>query len=357
VLTQAAQAAEQNDDVPTHWRARLDRVIARTAIDPGNASIHEHELLAREAIRVLERHGDDRGMARAWIVIGQIEEMRGRVSEGEQAAQHVLRYARRGGTYREVAFARFGIAEAILAGQLPADAGIARCDELLPALTDLRVGDVALLAAAALLHAMRGEFHAGRQLIAQGRELVERLGHTNPLVFTLQRAGELELIAADAAAAETTFRQALCLADRSGNSGARAEVAALLARAVLAQGREAEAQELAAQARAGSEPERLPAQARWRAVQAAIHTARGETEDAVVLAAAADDMLRETELLPLRAEVLTDLAVALAAHGDNPAAGRAAQRALDVHIRKGNIVGAASVRQQFGLAATTEARS
>jgi DNA-binding SARP family transcriptional activator/tetratricopeptide (TPR) repeat protein len=347
VLTSAAEAGERTVDTPSMWRARLDRVHARTELDPAAVSIAAQEHLAREAISALRICGDSRGLARAWIVIGAVEEMRGRAASQERAALQILKYARRGGTYREIAFGRRHLAEAILSGPTPAGAGIARCQKL-TAGQELRVGDVALLSAAALLQAMQGQFDPGRRRLAEGCELMERLGHTNPLSQTLCRRGELELLAADPAAAEDSLRQAHSLAAQTGNVRLGAQVAGLLAHAVLSQGRAAEAQRLAETARAGAPLESLPAQARWLVILAAIHLARAETGDAVALAGTADKILSATDLLTLRADVLSDLAMALAAGGDKARADQTAQLALALYERKGNIVGSKRIRRLFG---------
>jgi ATP/maltotriose-dependent transcriptional regulator MalT len=124
-------------------------------------------------------------------------------------------------------------------------------------------------------------------------------------------------------------------------------IAALLARALLGQGRHTEAEGLAEVARAGAPPGSRPAQARWRALQAAVRAARGQADDAVALATHADRLLRPTDLLPLRADVLTDLAAALAARGDTAKATRAAEHALALHTEKGNIVAAQRARNTW----------
>ncbi len=77
------------------------------------------------------------------------------------------------------------LADAILTGPTPVAAGIARCEELLRGRGELRVGDVGVLGTLAMFQAMQGHFERGRQMIAQGRELMESLGHTNPLVATM----------------------------------------------------------------------------------------------------------------------------------------------------------------------------
>jgi len=149
--------------------------------------------------------------------------------------------------------------------------------------------------------------------------------------------GELELLAGDPVAAEAVLIEARHHAAVSGSLETGAIIAALLARAQLWQGRDTDAEELADVARAGAPPDSRPAQARWRALLAAVHAARGQ-------AAYADRLLRPTDLLPLRADVLVDLASALAARGDTAKATQAAQHALALHTKKGNTVAAQRTR-------------
>jgi ATP/maltotriose-dependent transcriptional regulator MalT len=97
-------------------------------------------------------------------------------------------------------------------------------------------------------------------------------------------------------------------------------------------------------ARAGAPPDSRPAQARWRSLLAAIYAARGQTGDAPALATHADHLLRPTDLLPLRADVLIDLASALTARGETAKARRAAGHALALYTEKGNIIAAQRAR-------------
>jgi len=78
--------------------------------------------------------------------------------------------------------------------------------------------------------------------------------------------------------------------------------------------------------------------------QAAVHAARGRSDEAVALATHANRRLRSTDLLTLRADVLIDLASALAARGDTAIAARAAEHALTLYTEKGNTVAAQHAR-------------
>jgi DNA-binding SARP family transcriptional activator/tetratricopeptide (TPR) repeat protein len=344
MLAQAVEAARAIGDTRTQWRARIDRVFTQAEADPAALSVSDQARLAHQARRALEPLGDDRGLARAWLVAASAEDRRGRAAKKEQAAERTLRHARRSGIYREEAWGLWSLADAILTGPTPASAGTARCEELLRGRGELRVGDVGVLGTLALFRAMQGHFERGRQLIAQGRELVESLGHTNPLMATMCWRGELELLAGNPVAAEAVLDEARQHAAASGSLETGADIAALMARALLWQGRHAAAEQLADAARAGAPPDSRPAQARWRSLLAAVHAARGQAGDAVALATHADRLLRPTDLLPLRADVLIDLASALTARGDTAKARRTAEHALALYTEKGNIIAAQRAR-------------
>jgi DNA-binding SARP family transcriptional activator/tetratricopeptide (TPR) repeat protein len=354
VLAEALDAASAIGDTRIQWRARIDLGFTQAQADPAAIRVLDQERLAREALQALQPLGDDRGLARAWILAASVAERRGQAAQEALAAEQALSYARRCGIYREQAGGLWGLAAALLVGPVPVATGIARCEQLLQGREELRVGDVGVLGTLARLRAMQGQFDHGRQMIAQGRELMESLGHTRPLVATMWWRGEFELLAGEPAAAEAALNEARQHAAASGMLSTGATIAELLARALLWLGRDTEAEAMVDEARAGAPSDSLEAQARWRSTLAAVHAARGQADDAAALAAHAHRLLRTTDLLPLRADVLMALASAHAARGETAKARQAGRQALALYTEKGSIVGAQRARDTcaaFGAAA------
>ncbi len=103
--------------------------------------------------------------------------------------------------------------------------------------------EAAALRSQAVLEAMRGRADAGRQIVAAGRATLEELGLALELHETAVHAGIVELLAGDAAAAERELRTAMDGFMALGVAGGAAQAAALLARALLEQGRDEDALE------------------------------------------------------------------------------------------------------------------
>ena len=348
VLGEAIEAARAVDDQRSEWRARLDRTLAADSKGSSASSIREHARLAREGVSALRVLHDDRGLVRAWRIVGSVNGDRGRAARGLVAAERMLVHARRSGVYREEAWALWFLADAILIGPTPVSAGLARCEELLRDRAELRVGDVGVLGTVALLRAMQGEFDHGRQLIGQGRRLMERLGHRSPLLSTLEWLGELELLAGNWSAADEVLREASQIAADGDVLGAAAGCSAARARALTALGRPDEAEALVEIARSGMRPTFRAGQASWRSAQAAVHLARGDLDAAVSVAREAARILRATDLLSLRADVYADLSIAVRARGDVDEARCIADQACALYARKGNAVGAERIQALAG---------
>ena len=158
------------------------------------------------------------------------------------------------------------------------------------------------------------------------------------------------MLAGDPVTAETHLRFEYESLSKMGEKRILSTIAALLARAIAAQGqgRYAEASELIAVSQEAAGGEDLSAQIIGQGLSARILADRGRHAEAVELASSAVALAAQTDLLSQHADALLDLAHVLAASGRVPEAQAAATQALDLYQRKGNLPGA---RESLGYLA------
>jgi len=127
-----------------------------------------------------------------------------------------------------------------------------------------------------------------------------------------------------------------------GEKGYLATTAALLAKAIMAQGqnRYDEAASLITKSQRASAGEDLSAQIIGQGLSARIYAHRGHHAQAVELANSAVALAAQTDLLSQHADTLLDLAHVFAAANRVPQAHAAAAQALGLYRRKGNLPGA-----------------
>ena len=193
---------------------------------------------------------------------------------------------------------------------------------------------------------MLGRFDAARADGAEAEELERGLG-----VSVTSHPGEIEMLAGDFVAAETSFRIMYGNLLAAGDYGHLASLSFLLADAVLAQGRVDEALELTEAVESMTVPEDVDAQTGWRRVRAKALARQAQIEEAVQLAREAVAIAERTEYHELHVQSVAVLGEVLLLAGSDEA-DDVLRRALDLHEQKGNVVGAAQVRQLLGLPAT-----
>jgi hypothetical protein len=151
-------------------------------------------------------------------------------------------------------------------------------------------------------------------MIGSARKMVEELGISHRLFEADVFAARVDLLEGDAAAAERSLRGAYEGLRDLGLGIDAAQAAALLARALLAQGRAAEADALSHESEklAGDD---LQAAIAWRGVRAEALARRDEHAAAVELAEAAVAIAAATDALLDHADARLALAAALRAAG------------------------------------------
>jgi len=229
-------------------------------------------------------------------------------------------------------------------GPLPVEAGIRRCEEILAGpLQQRRIAASATRALGALT-AMQGAFDVAREYVGDARQTLEDLGLRLTAASAAETAGMVELLAGDFEAAEHELRQGYEQLGRMGVTSTRANLAALLAQALLAQGRDREALLLSEVAEQSSSADDLSAQVHWQAARARALAGLGRHEEAERFGRRAVELAEATDFLNVRGDALLALADA------DP--GRAREwvgRAADLYDQKGNVVSAAAARARLTL--------
>jgi tetratricopeptide (TPR) repeat protein len=197
-----------------------------------------------------------------------------------------------------------------------------------------------------VLETLRGRSDAARRMIASSRRMVEELGIWQRVLEADLFAGLIELLERDAAAAERWLRTAYDGLRAQGLGIDAAQAAALLGRALLAQGRvaEAEAVSMESESLAGDS---FKAAIAWRGVRAEALAARGEHAAAIELARAAVAIAAATDDLLDHADARQALAVALRAAGRSAEADAEEKRAIELWEAKGATLLAQRARRRF----------
>ena len=350
VLTAATVAAEAGGG-GLLAQVAVGRLGMRLLIEPG-LPLDAIQGEVEAAIAALEQAGDDRGLARAWRLLGYEHFMRCRIERAEAALARTIEHARRAADERVDAYARGMLAAAAFWGPLPVADGVDRCRRLLEEAAGNRYVEGSVLHILGALAAMQGRFDQARELVDRGAEVAAALGRLRLAAIWSQFAATVESLAGRPEAATERLARGYRALERMGETGARSNLAADLAHVLAVVGRPEEARRYAEESRALAAREDVYAQVRWRAATARALAAGGGGGDgdrAVRLAREAVTLAEATDMLNLQADALVDLAETLARSGRPEEAAAAAGRCLPLYERKGNQVAAAAVRARLDL--------
>jgi ATP/maltotriose-dependent transcriptional regulator MalT len=210
-----------------------------------------------------------------------------------------------------------------------------------------------VLCVAAHLEAMRGAFDLSRALSVQARQIFEELGLRVEAASMVLESSRVELLAGNPAEAERELRRGFIVLEELRERYLLSSLSGLLARALWAQGRPEEADDMAALAEEISDADDIDAQVHWRCVEAKILASRGEGDEAEALVRAALDLLEPTDAVVLQIEALSDLGEVLTILGRDGAA-PAFEQARQLAAAKGSDVLVARVLELAAAAAPAE---
>ena len=335
-LDEAVEGAIEHGDVRLEADAALTRLLVRhhaaTDLDAWRRDVESE---TQRLIPVLEGASADYELAKAWRMVAFIH---GPVCRWEQVAsaqQRAVAHARKAGRARQEARASSGYTIALRDGPTQVADAIARCEDIVRAGLVDRQAEALVLCSLSYLEGMRGNFERARELYLQARGLFEELGAAVLAAHTSLTSGRVELLAGNAAAAEAELRRDYDTLGVMGERYFRPLVAAVLAQALHAQGKLAEARELVAEARELADEDDIETQAVWRSVAARLRAEDGAVEEAEALARESVALLRSTDAPVMQADVLLHLAVVLRYRGQLDDARGVLEEARDLYRAKG----------------------
>jgi class 3 adenylate cyclase/tetratricopeptide (TPR) repeat protein len=341
-VVEAAKVARQ----PTLlMHARLGLLDVMSFRDPERILGGSTEIL--EAIRLFVRAGDDLGLAKARRLNAYVNYAVGRTGVAETEATRAVELAQREGFEYLEAKARRLLCIILFWGPTPLEEVVAYADRTLDwakarNIASLQAGALNVLGRAA---AMRGDFELARRLNQQARDISIDKGEVLTAAADSVADGLAELLADQPAAAEAALRTGLATLEQMGGTGPLANVAAMLARALLVQGNDEEAEQNVRLCEEIAATSQLDSQVKWRALRAILLARRGELAAAEELAQEAVIRAESCEQPDTQAEALADLAEVLRLGGKDADAAEVTDRAVSLYERKGNVVAAAKLRR------------
>ena len=340
VLADAIESAEAAGERGREEYARLVQLRMRVQTDP---ALRAADLLAggKRAIDFFVGLGDDHSLGKAWELVAWGRWIECRAAETEIALHRSLEHARRAGDSRTAAQSLHLLLGATLFGPVRVPDAIARCQGILEEGRQKRVTASALRALAAL-KAMAGEFREARALLHRFGAIVDDLGLRVTAASAAETYAFVELLAGEPRAAERELRRGYQRLEEMGETSTSANLAALLAQALHAQGRDEEAVEVTDLTPAADD---VSAQVHLRAARAKVLARVGRVEEAEELGRDAVARGRTTDFLVMRADALCDLADVLQHTGRAHEAMPLLDEALHLYDTKGNIVSARRVKE------------
>jgi class 3 adenylate cyclase/tetratricopeptide (TPR) repeat protein len=302
------------------------------------------ESVAREAIPLFESDADDESLVEAWAAAGIVAHGRCHYAEYLTATTHALEHARRAGSKRHERSLLVNIGLSHVMGPTVVEDALRWFDEQ-RWLEPVRPG---LAARRGQLLSYLGRYDEGRAAIAQAEEHSRELGLDGIIgMAAAECRGTLELLAGDTAEAERQIALGVEIQEQLGQFGVASTYAGSHARALLALGRDDEAEASAQKSEKLGASDDVVTQVLWRQARARVLARRGEQEAAVALAREGVALADATDALVVRGDSLADLAEVLERGGELDRAARALERALAEYEGKGVIPAAESTRARL----------
>jgi len=333
---EALEAARATGDEHAGAHADLGSTYAGCLLDPEATSETVTALLERLVPR-FEGWGDDRGLARAYVLRSQIPWTLCQFERARQDSTLALRHARAAG---DGTFEAFAANTRVVGGLLGSGnveqirADLADVEPQAARLPSLRV---VILLGEAVIDALVGRFDEARRLLAEADALShEVLGREHGAV--LEWSHHIETLAGDPVAADSYARRSYEWLHGAGDLAHSSTAAGLRAITSLELGHTEDARRFAAECRETSASDDVVNQFIWRSVEARLLAAEGRLDEAVGLIREAAEWAGRTDMLLEQAEIALEEAELYRMAGQIQDASSALRRAREAAERKGATV-------------------
>jgi tetratricopeptide (TPR) repeat protein len=340
MLEEAANAKNET----TRWRATVELIRLRLQTDPESwPTVAARTEEARDA---LESLGDDAGLAKAYLLLGDVHNMRVEFAAFEEAATRAAEHARRAGAARDEQEALAWLAMTLFYGPRPASDAIERCEELIDHAPGRYSEGGALLGLGALRFAV-GETALGRELCGRAHEVFNDLG------MRLWSAGSVNVSAVGAMAggdletAERLLRWGIAELEEMGEHAWLPNAYIELGHLLCEQGEYAEAERMWNRV-AAYDWEDPWVQVWGHSLLARIRASQDRHEEALGLARGAVESSDRTDMPLFRGDSRVDLAQVARQANRGSEADEALREAIPIYEQKGMTVAASRARALLG---------
>jgi class 3 adenylate cyclase/tetratricopeptide (TPR) repeat protein len=343
----AKEEAIRSGDRGLQWRARIQDLAIRQGLDTEGGVARECTEIAPLAIEAFEELGDERWLAKAWLVLSGAHNFWGEHRRMLAGAERALTHARKAGDVSTELWALAMIGSAMYMGPTPAGDLLPRAEALME---ESRGRPLLEARAARVLGGVRtltGDLEEARRLIGHAEAIYQEFGR-RIAVATLGFAwGPLERMAGDIEAAERALRRSCDALEAMGEHGWLSTMVAALGGTLCELGRYEEADACAERSREVAAADDLVSQIFWRAVRANVLAWRGESEKARELIGEALAIADATEGLVWQADTYKDMADVMRLLGDRAEEAAALEEAARRYAQKEMVIEVGRMRRRL----------
>ena len=342
-----AAASGGNDVQLAHARVQLQAITL--SLDPEGAA-ETGRAVADAVMPVFEAAQDDLGIAQAWQLRAEVDHMLARFAPYAELLERALVHLRRTGDRVSISRVLATMARSVTLGPIPVSEGLIRMGPILEEVPDDRLLRAKVRLNTGILLALQGR----RQEAIDAEEEAEMIIRDMALDFHFGSFGltacDIELALGRLDRAEKVLRRSDEVFEQAGERSLRSTVVAVLAWALIEQGRTDEAERLADLALELGSTDDFATVAHAYAVLGRVQAVRGDpsAEQTVRRAVAVAD---ETDVLWLQGQSWNDLGIVLLAQGRANEARAAFEAAIDRYERKGATVFTDRVRGRLATMA------